>query len=285
MKDKEYIEKMIRLGISEAEAKIYMALLEKRELSAMEIHELTNVPRTKVYEITQKMILRGMCIKKQMERKTKYQAIEPRRVFNNLVREHENGLEEKKKLAEDLGKMLYPRHNQRIQDVNISEYVEIIEDLPSIHERYVSLVKNTKQEFVGFVKPPYAYQHKRGKLSEQENVEFEILKKGVVVRILYEFSSEEDIESRISHIEKCTEAGEKARVIEHLPIKMYVFDQRYVLMALESSRRVTSPLTMLVIEHPGLAEATRMLFDYLWEKAHDYRILGSLDRGNLKLKK
>jgi sugar-specific transcriptional regulator TrmB len=43
---------MMRLGISEAEAKLYIALFKGGELSAMEIHELTKVPRTKVCEIT-----------------------------------------------------------------------------------------------------------------------------------------------------------------------------------------------------------------------------------------
>jgi len=266
----------MKLGISEGEARIYAALLEKGELSAMEIHELTNVPRTKVYEITQKMILRGMCLKKQMGRKTRYQAVEPKRVFNNLMKKNENELNEKKELANALGKALYTIYNQKIQNVDISKYVEIIDDFPSIHERYVSLVRNTKKELLGFVKPPYAHQGKGKKLSEQENAEFEILKRGGVARVLYDFPSEEEIETRLAHIEKCVQAGEQARVIEHLPIKMYVFDQRYVLMALDTSRSATSTLTMLVIEHPGLAQATKMLFEHLWKKAKDYIVLKDL---------
>lgn len=276
MDNNESIEKIVRLGLSENEARIYTALLERKELSAMEIHELTGVPRTKVYEITQRMILRGTCIKKQKGKKKMYEALEPRRAFNNLIREYENELDEKKKLAKDLHKMIYPIYSRRMANVDISEYVEIIDDLPSIHERYVSLVINTKQEYIGFVKPPYAHQHKNGKLSEQEHVGLEMLKRGVIARVLYEMPSEVDIERRISHIEKFSQMGEKARVIERVPIKMYIFDGRYVLMALDTARRATSTLTMLVIEHRGLAQAGRMLFDFLWKEAQNYIVLKDL---------
>lgn len=285
MERKEYIEILVKLGIFDTEARIYMALLEKRELTALEIHELTNVPRSKVYEITQRMIHRGMCIEKQVGRRKKYQAVEPRRALNRLIKEYEDDLDEKKKLTKEFNKTVYSIYNQGMQIVDASEYVEIIKGLPSIHERYINLVKNTKKELLGFVKRPYACGHKRQKVGEQENAEFEILKRGVVARVLYELPGEEEIDFLTTHIKKCVEAGEKARVIEQVPIKMYIFDQRYVLMALENSKLVTSPLTMLVIEHPGLAKAARISFDYLWEKAHDYRVLRSLGRNKSKNEK
>ena len=72
------IRKLIELGISEKEARIYWALLQKRELTALEIQGIAHVPRTKVYEITHRMILRNMCIEKQIGSKKKYQAVEPK---------------------------------------------------------------------------------------------------------------------------------------------------------------------------------------------------------------
>jgi len=275
---KGHLEKMLRLGISESEARIYTTLLEKRELSVLEIHELTNIPRIKVYEITRKLILRGMCIKKQLRRKTRYQAVEPRRALDRLVKKYENDLDKKKKLAKEFIKMVYPIYNRETQSVGVSENVEIIDDLPSIHERYISLVKNTKQELVGFMKRPYTHQHKRQKVGEQENEKFEILTRGVIVRMIYEFPRKDEIEFLIPHIEKCIKVREKARLTEYLPMKMYIFDRRYVLMALTTSRRATSTLTMLVIEHPGFALAAKILFNHLWEKGKDYRVLKSLIR-------
>jgi len=271
---KEYIDKLVRFGISKTQARIYVALLEKRELSAMEIHELTKVPRSKVYEITQNMMLKGMCIEKTMGRNKKYQAVEPRRAFNNIIAEQEHMLQEKKDIANSISKMFGPLYSQGMQNVDVFEYVEIIRDLPSIHERYVTLLRNTKYEQLGFVKPPFSYQVKR-KLLEQENAEVDRLKKGVMIRVLYEYGSR-DLGELIGHVKKCTDAGERARVVEKLPIKTYIFDGRFVLMALDNLRVTTSPLTMLVVEHRGLAAAVKILFDHLWEGAHDYKFLESL---------
>lgn len=278
----DYARLMQKLGVSETEAKIYRALLEQRELSALEVHELTKVPRTKVYEITQKMMLRGMCIEKQMGRKKRYQAIEPQRALDNLVKPIESQLQEKKQIATTLTKMIDPIYDRGKKKVEETEYIEIIHDRPSIHERYVNLVKNTKKELLGFVKPPFAHKPTKKKLVEQENAEFEILKKGATIRVLYEFPDHTELVERVQHIRSVAKRGERSRVIEHLPIKMYIFDKRYVLMALDNSKTATSVLTMVVIDHPGLAIAGTILFNCLWEQANDWKYLESIVKHQFK---
>jgi len=280
--EEDYNKLMQKLGVSETEAKIYRALLERRELSALEIHELTNVPRTKVYEVTQKMMLRGLCLEKHMGRKKKYQAIEPKRALNSLMKPLEDHLKEQQNIAHALTSMIDPIYDRGMKKVDNLEYVEIIHDRPSIHERYVSLVKNTRRELVGFVKPPFAHKPTRRRLYEQENAEFEILQKGAIIRVLYEFPSKDELAERLQHIRNVAKKGERSRVIEHLPIKMYIFDERYVLMALDNSKDATSLLTMVVVEHPGLAQAGTMLFNHLWDQAHDWRYLESMLSGKTK---
>lgn len=280
----EYQKLMQKLGVSETEAKIYRALLERRELSALEIHELTKVPRTKVYEVTQKMTLRGLCMEKLMGRKKKYQAVEPKHALNNLIKPLEDQLNEQKDIANMLTRIVDPIYDRGMKKVEDLEYIEIIHDRPSIHERYVSLVRNTKRELVGFVKPPFAHKPKKTKLYEQENAEFDILQKGAIIRVLYELPDQTEIAERLEHIRTCAKKGERSRVIEHLPIKMYIFDQRYVLMALDNSKDAASLLTMVVVDHPGLAQTGTLLFNHLWEKAHDWTYLESRLSGKQKRK-
>lgn len=40
-----------RLGLTENEAKAYVGIVSLREATAREVHELTNVPRAKIYEV------------------------------------------------------------------------------------------------------------------------------------------------------------------------------------------------------------------------------------------
>ncbi|WP_243684507.1 helix-turn-helix domain-containing protein [Methanosarcina barkeri] len=47
----QLIRNLEKLGLTENEAKTYIGLVSLREATAREIHELTNVPRAKIYEI------------------------------------------------------------------------------------------------------------------------------------------------------------------------------------------------------------------------------------------
>ena len=267
-----------QFGISDTVVKIYMALLKKRELSAMEIHELTGVPRSKIYEIAQRMMQRGMCIEKKRGRSKKFQAVEPKRVFDNLIRESKAELVRKSELAEAIVSELSPLYDKGLQNTDISEYVEIIKDIPSIHERYVDLVRNSTFEILGFVKPPYTHKQGGNKLDQQEGQEISKLAAGLTIKGLYEYEYEDIADFELPHIERCIAAGEQVRFMKKLPIKMHIFDRKYVLMAMSNGESSTSPLTMLVVEHPALAAASRILFDHLWENAMDLDALKSILR-------
>jgi sugar-specific transcriptional regulator TrmB len=273
-----FYNQLEQLGVPENISKIYVALLGKREMSAMEIHEATGVPRSKIYEIAQKMMQRGMCIEKKTGRSKKYQAIEPERVFENLIRESEAEFKKKKESAETMIDLLSPIYSKGLENTDISEYVEVIKDLSSIHERYVGLVASTTFELLGFVKPPHTTQNNGKKLAEQEVEEAGRLSKGVDVKVLYEYTMDEAFGLSLNHIERCIAAGEQARFVPQLPIKMYVFDRKFVLMAMSNGESASSPLTMLVVEHSAWANAAKMLFDHLWENAIDMEQLKALSR-------
>jgi sugar-specific transcriptional regulator TrmB len=277
MKKEEIVEKMGILGISRREANIYLALLEKGELTAMEIHELTGVPRTKVYETTQRMVIHGMCIEKTVDQKKIYQAIEPARTFDNIVKiyrkEHEQDLDRKEQLAQDISRAIMPSRLPPERNVDITEHLEVISGASSIQERFISLVKHTKFELLGLVKEPFVHQNMRDKLQDQHDPEFAILKKGVKVRMVYEIPSRKQAAATYQHIKKCVQAGENARVLDHVPLKLFVVDRKYTLVALASHKQALSPVTMIGNEHPDVAATAKMFFEYMWNQAQDYQIL------------
>ena len=270
------IKRMIELGISEKQAKIYHALLQKRELTAMGIQEIAHVPRTKVYEITQKMKLNNMCLEKQVGKKKMYQAVDPVKFLSGFMSDKEKELKDKKNIADEIKRMAMPVYEQGIKQFDRLDNVEIIKDLPSIHERFVNLVKNTKKELIGLAKAPYTHQYDATKLKEQGDAVHERVKKGVDVKVVYEIPAKDKLEWTYNHINNCVQTGEQARVIESLPIKVFIFDERYILMALANATIPNTPLTMFVIDHPPLAYLGKALFDQLWKEAKDYRVLQTL---------
>ena len=258
-----YIEELKKNGLQEYEAKVYFTLLKMSSLNATEISKFSKVPRTKIYSVLDNLVKKEFCLRMRGNTK-KYKALNPKVAFSNLVYEIEEKRENIAHLVESLE--TFYETEKRGTD-SLDDYIEILTNRNQIHERYVSLVKNTKHEFIGFAKPPYAHERNKQKLHTQEKVEFEILRKGVIEKVLYECPLEEDMGFTINHIEKCIKAGEKARMIEKIPVKMYISDGRYVLMALDNPKFSTSNFTMILIEHPDLALANKILFEYLWERA------------------
>jgi len=260
-------QKLELFGVPGNMARIYTALLEKREMSALEIHESTGVPRSKVYEIAQKMIQRGMCIKKNFGRGWKYQAVEPRRVLDHLMMVDRAEHSRKKKTVEIMTSVFSALYRQGLQSTESTDYIEIIRDPLLIHQRYISLLNNSRNEVLGFVKPPFSHQSSHKMLEEQEVVESALLARGVVVKALYEYHLANIDLLEQQHIERCLTTGERARYAASLPVKMHIFDGRFVLIAMTNRENDKSPLTMLVVEHPAWAEAACMLFDHLWNNA------------------
>jgi len=272
------MDKMMRLGIPDAQARIYLALLRKRELSAIEIQEITDVPRTKVYEITQQMILRGLCIEKRIGRTKKFQAIEPKRALAEMLHEQEHALQLKRTVVKEIDTVLMPLYEQGMQRTELSDNIEIMKDMKAIHERYIDLVNATRTSMIAFAKPPAAHMNMTYRIRLQMNALFDILKKGVDVRMLFELADKRFMDAEAIRIEQLIKSGCHARILEQLPIKAYVFDHTYVLMALDNPSTETQPLTMIMVTHKTLASTFHILFDFLWEEAKDSQVYGFLRR-------
>lgn len=273
MDEESTIRKMTALGISEPEARIYCALLRKRELSALEIQEIAHVPRTKVYEITRKMAAKNMCIEKQVNARRQYQAVEPQKCLNHLLDVREKAMNDNRRIVHELQREITPWFERSRYGMGHSESIEIIKNLPSIRERYLTLLAKAKDELIGLVKPPFIHQYEDVRIRAQDELLVSRMRKGLKARMVYEMPAEDRREWFFSYIRKCKQAGEQARVIERLPMKVYIFDRQYILMMLANARTEISPITMFVVDHPPLAVLGIALFEALWKEARDYRIL------------
>jgi len=268
------IEKMVEIGIPAKEARIYSALLQKRELSALEIQAIAHVPRTKVYEITHRMIMNNMCIEKRIRGRKKFQAAEPEQFFRNLMKKRERELARQREIAKEIEEIASLKYRRNLETTDFAKSIEEIADQSSIYERYVSLLKNTRKELIGFVKPPYFHRYQESKLNEQDDIMFQKVKKGMKVSILYEIPKQK-IAWTSNYIQRCVEKGEKARLISDIPAKIYIFDGERMALILPNGKHSKTQFTMFVINHTALAQAGKSFFNYLWKQALDYRVLAS----------
>jgi HTH-type transcriptional regulator, sugar sensing transcriptional regulator len=268
MDTSKYLPAFMEIGLTEREAKVYMTLLNGKMFTVLELQEAVNIPRTKIYEVLNKLVSRNICIEKKLGRNKLYEAVEPKIALERVVESYKKDLERKKELISQVSEVFTPIFQNSKSIINPLEFIDIMKEKSQIHKRYTACVKSTKSEMLTFNKGPYACDTS-DRLDEQEDEEFKLLKRGGACKDIYELSELKEVDWLLSSVKKSLKLGQQARVVKKLPIKMLVFDQEKVMFALEQPVPEVNELTMIYIEHKQLAEACSILFYHLWDQGID----------------
>ena len=77
------ITKLSEIGLSEYEAKAYLALLHSNPSTAYEIAKESGIPTSKIYQVIHKLVEKGICLLSEETGKTKrYSPIQPDEFLN-----------------------------------------------------------------------------------------------------------------------------------------------------------------------------------------------------------
>jgi hypothetical protein len=142
------------------------------------------------------------------------------------------------------------------------EYIEVLRDRGAINERFTELQAAVKNEILVFTRPPYA-------TPPQENVEGIEVARTHVARSIYE-SSVLDDPAVAAGIRRFIEAGEEARFVDELPLKLVIIDEAIVMFGMQDPVAGTEDLTIMVVEHPALARTLKLAFNRVWDNGLEY---------------
>ena len=268
MDTSKYLRTFIDIGLTEREAKVYITLLGGRMFTAADLQKAVNIPRTKIYEVLHKMVNRGICTEKKLGKNKMYEAVEPKLAMERVYETYQNNLKRKEELITQVSEVFTPIFENSKSIINPLEFIDVMKEKTQIHKRYTNSVRNTKREMLTFNKGPYASDNPE-RLGEQEDEETKLLKRGGSTKDIYELRELKEVDWLFESVKKSIGFGQKARVVEKLPIKMLVFDEEKVMFPLEQPIEESNELTMIYIEHKQLAEACKILFDNMWEQGRD----------------
>lgn len=273
MDTSKHLRSFIEIGLTEREAKVYMTLLSGKMFTVLQLQEAVNIPRTKIYEVLNKLVSRNICVEKKLGKNKLYEAIEPKIALERVVESYKKELERKEQLVEQVSEVFTPIFQNSKSIVNPLEFIDVMKDNTQIHRRYTACVRNTKREMLTFNKGPYACDTSE-RLHEQEDEEFKLLKRGGSCKDIYELRELKEVNWLLNSVKKSLKFGQQARVVEKIPIKMLIFDQEKVMLALQQPVPISNELTMIYIEHKQLAEACSILFYHLWDQGQDINEIG-----------
>ncbi|WP_405669279.1 LuxR family transcriptional regulator [Streptomyces sp. NBC_00055] len=127
---------------------------------------------------------------------------------------------------------------------------------PRIRHAWASARDQIRQ----FESPPYF------PLADATDDALATLARGVTQRVVYSRESLEHPGHLKEVIEPCIKAGEQARVLPSVPVKLVIIDEAYALVSL-SIKEADVHNTMLVVQPCGLFSALVALFEQSWQNA------------------
>ena len=255
MTDTVSVERLVRLGLTLYEARAYVALVSRDASTPAEIARLAGVPRPRIYDVLESLVGKGLAADRPGHT-AKYVAMPPERAAGQLMhvhREHVTALEDD---ARGLVDELRPAYQAGQQHTDPLDYIEVIRSSEAVARKFNELQGTVEREMLVFSKAPVA-------VSVDENVVGLQLARRHVLRSMYELSVLED-ETQLGGVRAFLDAGEEARFVEELPMKLGVIDERTVLFAMPNPTAGRDDVTTLVIENPHLARTLKIGFESVW---------------------
>jgi|WetSurMetagenome_2_1015567.scaffolds.fasta_scaffold17078_2 HTH-type transcriptional regulator, sugar sensing transcriptional regulator len=296
MKNHKLFDQIRKLGFSEYETKCYLALFERESLAVSEVSSLAGIPRSNAYDALEKLLAKGLIVSIPGKMK-KYAASDPwilkeksletlitstETELENLERRRREILEMKIKEILDRKKAIQENIDGVVKELDLLykgnrsndsplHYVEILKDPLQVQRKATQLCSCIEKEMLAFKKPPFYFTSKE---QEQEQIDAQIaaLDRGVTIRSIQEIPRDEA--DRIGFFEWLRIAvhpeKHKLRLIDELPIKMAVFDEKIAMYSMEDPVLGKSSITTILTENSALAKSFKLLFESLWVTARDY---------------
>jgi HTH-type transcriptional regulator, sugar sensing transcriptional regulator len=251
------VAELTQLGLTTYEAKAYVALLGRDSFTAAQVSRQAGLPRQRIYDVLGSLVEKGLASSRPGA-VVKYAAVAPELAVERLVAEHRRALEDLERSAARAVADLGPAYAAGLEHTDPLEYIEVLRDARAINERFGELQASVKNEILVFTKPPYASQ-------PQENVEGLKVTRSHHARSVYEMRAFDD-PAFIAGVERFIEAGEEARFVETLPLKLVIIDETIVMFGMQDPVGSGGDLTIMVVEHPSLAQVLKTSFEATWAR-------------------
>jgi sugar-specific transcriptional regulator TrmB len=249
-------DRLVRLGLTTYEARAYVGLVRRDSFTAAQVARQAGLPRQRIYDVLGSLVQKGLASSRPGA-VVKYAAIAPEPAIERLIASRREAMAALERDAGALVAALAPEFAAGQAHSDPLEYIEVLRDRGAINERFAELQAGVKREILVFTKPPYA-------TPPQENVEGIEVTRSHVARSVYEYSVFDDPETT-EGVRRFIEAGEEARFVEFVPLKLVIIDEAIVMFGMQDPVGGASELTIMVVEHPALASTLKLAFQSVWD--------------------
>ena len=153
----------------------------------------------------------------------------------------------------------YRAYRRSVSPQSRDELVEVVTG-PSIRDWIWHHEETVRSQVLRFDSPPY---HTKAIAND---VEIANLRRGVEYRVVYSKSAVQNAAYYGINIQPCIAAGEQARVLPTVPVKLTVYDQRLATVSMSSVEAEVND-SLLIVRPSSLLSALTGLFETAWRSA------------------
>ena len=266
----DLISKLQDIGLTGREAEIYINMLQKKEFKAPEIAKITTISRTKIYEVLQNLVNKGVCNERYEDGKKIYSVIEPEIAINHIISVYQQELIRREKVASILERQLSLIHNNNSYKDEPLDYIEIVKNKEQVAKKWLGINKNAKKEILIFTKPPFASSPKEAIAEEKRLRNTYKDRRQVNQRDICEYkgiTSESEKIKFIKIVSALIANEEEVRIVKELPMKLAIFDEKITMLSLNDTISLQPSVTTMIINHPNFAMALKKVFESTWKEA------------------
>lgn len=240
------------LGLGENESALYLYLLSTPRCTAHQLVEATGLTVSRVRRSLTRLTEAGLVTRLAVT-PARYVTAPPETAVDSLARKRQEELEQVRAQIREVA-----RKHQGASVGTPDDLLELIEGNAQITHRVQQLQLGTQEELLVVDCPPYfdmTAQH-------ANPIALQLLRRGVSVRVIYHQPS---LEFWVQAATECIAAGEQARVLPSVHMKMAVADRSAAMIPLNFGASETTAALYL---HPSPLLTTLInCFEMLWERA------------------
>ncbi len=242
------------VGITSAQETLFRHLIDHPRSTAADLAAAVDAMPTAVHSMLDDLEELGLVVRVTGP-PASFQPALPDLAIERLIMRRQEELEEVREVARELAAQFRQKLTTRPRAV-----AEVISGAEAVAHHTRQLHRSATRTVLVTDRPPYLDPSR----PDFQREEIELLGRGVSCRRVYHRPAL-DLADHVAHLEAYLAAGEQARVLHDVPLKMLVVDARRALVPLEPDEAAYGS-TVLVHAKP-LVDALTLCFEALWERA------------------
>ncbi|CAL9670925.1 helix-turn-helix domain-containing protein [Streptomyces sp. enrichment culture] len=245
-------------GLSPDEESVYALLVDFGRAGAADLAERDGMPVERMHRVLQSLTAKGLASPTDGTPPL-YQAAPPDVALLPRLKRSADALD----LAQHEAARLIESYRDTMRRRDAGQLLEVITGAEALRQHLRQIQTGVREEMLWFCKAQYVAMP-----SGSNTEEFEALARGVRYRVLYEKAFFDD-EGAVDNVVAGVRAGEVARAVPQLPLRLAIADRAVAVFPLVAGGPHGSPEepTTALVRDSNLLAALVALFERYWEDA------------------